>query len=158
VSGEVADSCSRRQDMPVPPRSTFPSRALPAVRTESRVLQGIFSTGAPLAACCRRNVAQRGGGGHSVELSGDLLQRLPDTAGRRWPDAVLRKMETAFGASFSDVRIFVGPEAARIGALAFTIGSRIHFAPGQYHPETPHGQRLLGHELTHVLQQRAGRV
>jgi hypothetical protein len=67
-------------------------------------------------------------------------------------------MESALGANFSDVRIHVGPEASAIGAIAFTWGSDIHFAPGQYNPHTPDGQSLLGHELTHVLQQRAGRV
>ncbi len=67
-------------------------------------------------------------------------------------------MEAALGANFSDVRIHVGPEASAIGAIAFTWGSDIHFAPGQYNPHTPHGQMLLGHELTHVVQQRAGRV
>ena len=66
-------------------------------------------------------------------------------------------MESALGANFSDVRIHVGPEASAIGAIAFTWGSDIHFAPGQYNPHTPHGQSLLGHELTHVVQQRAGR-
>jgi GNAT superfamily N-acetyltransferase len=74
------------------------------------------------------------------------------------PRDVQQKMERALGASFSDVRIHVGPEAASIGAIAFTWGSDIHFAPGQYSPHTPHGQFLLGHELTHVVQQRAGRV
>jgi hypothetical protein len=34
----------------------------------------------------------------------------------------------------------------------------MHFAPGYYSPHTPQGQRLLAHELAHVLQQRAGRV
>jgi GNAT superfamily N-acetyltransferase len=67
-------------------------------------------------------------------------------------------MEAAFGTSFADVRVHVGPEAASIGALAFTHGSDLYFAPGQYNPQTQHGQRLLGHELAHVLQQRAGRV
>lgn len=67
-------------------------------------------------------------------------------------------MEAVLGANFSDVRIHVGPEASAIGAIAFTWGSDIHFAPGQYNPHTPHGQFLLGHELTHVVQQRAGRV
>jgi ribosomal protein S18 acetylase RimI-like enzyme len=74
------------------------------------------------------------------------------------PKDVQRKMEAALGASFSDVRIHVGPEAASIGAIAFTWGTDIHFSPGQYNPHTPHGQFLLGHELTHVVQQRAGRV
>lgn len=74
------------------------------------------------------------------------------------PDHVRRKMEHSFGTDFSDVRIHVGHEARSIGAIAFTWGSDIHFAPGFYHPDTFQGQQLLGHELTHVLQQRSGRV
>jgi GNAT superfamily N-acetyltransferase len=74
------------------------------------------------------------------------------------PRDVQAKMETALGASFADVRVHVGPEASSIGAVAFTWGTDIHFAPGQYSPHTPHGQFLLAHELTHVVQQRAGRV
>jgi ribosomal protein S18 acetylase RimI-like enzyme len=82
----------------------------------------------------------------------------PKSGGWPLPRDVQAKMEAALGASFSDVRIHVGPEASAIGAIAFTWGSNIHFAPGQYNPHTPQGQSLLGHELTHVVQQRAGRV
>lgn len=82
----------------------------------------------------------------------------PKSGGWPLPRDVKSKMESALGANFSDVRIHVGPEAAAIGAIAFTWGSDIHFAPGQYNPHTPHGQSLLGHELAHVVQQRAGRV
>jgi len=67
-------------------------------------------------------------------------------------------MEALFGADFSDVRIHVGPAAADIGALAFTRGSDIFFAPGQFDPGGARGRDLLAHELTHVLQQRAGRA
>jgi hypothetical protein len=74
------------------------------------------------------------------------------------PDAVRGKMEAALGADFSAVRVHVGPQAERIGAIAFTIGSDIYFAPGRFQPATAHGQQLLGHELAHVVQQRAGRV
>jgi hypothetical protein len=74
------------------------------------------------------------------------------------PDQVRAKMETAFGADFSDVRVHVGQEASALGAIAYTWGSNIHFAPGQYNPNTIQGQKLLGHELWHVVQQRAGRV
>ncbi len=69
-----------------------------------------------------------------------------------------RRAEALFGTDFSGVRIHVGPQPASIGALAFTTGNDIYFAPGQYSPTTPHGLRLLGHELTHVVQQRAGRA
>jgi GNAT superfamily N-acetyltransferase len=78
--------------------------------------------------------------------------------GQPLPPAVQRKMESFFGADFSDVQVHVGPEAHAIGALAFTQGSHIYFAPGQYNPASPFGQQILGHELTHVMQQRAGRV
>lgn len=74
------------------------------------------------------------------------------------PDNVRAKMETAFGADFSDVRVHIGQEAASLGAIAYTWGSNIHFAPGQYNPNTIQGQKLLGHELWHVVQQRSGRV
>jgi hypothetical protein len=68
-------------------------------------------------------------------------------------------MEGAFGASFSDVRIFPGStRALSLGARAFASGSEIHVAPGQWAPATHAGRSLLGHELAHVLQQRAGRV
>ena len=82
----------------------------------------------------------------------------PKSGGWPLPRDVQAKMEAAFKTSFSDVRVHVGPEAGSIGAVAFTWGTDIHFAPGQYNPHTPHGQFLLGHELAHVVQQRAGRV
>ena len=44
------------------------------------------------------------------------------------------------------------------GALAFTSGEQLHFAPGLYDPASREGVALLGHELTHVVQQREGRV
>ncbi|HYK05861.1 MAG TPA: DUF4157 domain-containing protein [Thermoanaerobaculia bacterium] len=65
--------------------------------------------------------------------------------------------EPRFGVDFSRVRIHAdGPadDAARsVGALAFTRGSNIVFRDGQYRPHTSAGDRLLAHELTHVVQQ-----
>ena len=68
-------------------------------------------------------------------------------------------MEGTLGADFSDVRIHAESDhATEVGALAYTQGSDIHFAPGQYQPDTASGRELIGHELTHVVQQREGRV
>ena len=79
--------------------------------------------------------------------------------GRGLPDEVLAKMENAFDADFSSVKIHADTPAAReVGALAYTQGDEIHFAPGQFNPHTSKGQELLGHELAHVIQQRQGRV
>ncbi|XXT22746.1 DUF4157 domain-containing protein [Sorangium sp. So ce429] len=81
------------------------------------------------------------------------------TAGRPMPEAVQQKMEGAFSADFSDVRVHAGSaRATALGALAYTQGSDIHVAPGRWAPETGRGQELLGHELAHVVQQREGRV
>jgi len=82
----------------------------------------------------------------------------PDTPGNQMPQAVRSKMEAAFNADFSNVKIHEGDKAASMGALAYAQGEDIHFAPGMYNPNSTSGQELLGHELAHVIQQREGRV
>lgn len=75
------------------------------------------------------------------------------------PNEVKQRMEDSFGTDFSSVRVH--PESSKapeVGALAYTQGTDIHFAPGQFKPDTSAGQQLLGHELTHVIQQSEGRV
>jgi len=74
------------------------------------------------------------------------------------PGALRRRLEWALGADLSTVRVHVGAWPRRIGALAFAWGDDLFFAPGWYRPDIPAGQRLLVHELAHVLQQRASRV
>lgn len=104
-----------------------------------------------------QSTLQMHGGGQAFALKPGQLN-LAGSVGRAMPDGVRRKMEAFFKADFSGVRIYQGSAAQSIGAHAFTMGSDIHFAPGQYSPDTPRGQQLLGHELAHVLQQRQGRV
>lgn len=79
-------------------------------------------------------------------------------AGRALPGAVRNKMEAAFGADFSSVRVHEDAQPAALGAHAFARGEHLHFAPGRFDPDGHAGQELIGHELTHVVQQRAGRV
>lgn len=66
--------------------------------------------------------------------------------------------EPRFGYDFSNVKVHTDPTAAKsaqsINALAYTKGNNIVFNNGQYAPETEHGKKLIGHELTHVVQQR----
>ncbi len=75
------------------------------------------------------------------------------------PDKLQAKMESAFGTGFSDVKVHKNSgKATQVGAVAYTQGTDVHFAPGQYDPGTSAGQKLLGHELAHVVQQREGLV
>jgi hypothetical protein len=71
--------------------------------------------------------------------------------------AAAQRIGDAYGASFADVRVHTGPEAARFadaqGATAVTIGKDIAFGAGAYEPGTSHGDALLAHELAHVQQQ-----
>ena len=103
----------------------------------------------------RSRAIQRKGGNGVEAFRVPLRQK---SGGLPLPDDVRAKMETAFGADFSDVRVHIGREASSLGAIAYTWGSNIHFAPGQYNPHTLQGQKLLGHELWHVVQQKSGRV
>jgi hypothetical protein len=73
-------------------------------------------------------------------------------------DAATRAfMEPRFGHDFSGVKVHIDARAAEsaraVNALAYTVGRHVVFDKDQYQPETRGGQRLLAHELTHVVQQ-----
>lgn len=63
-------------------------------------------------------------------------------------------------ADFSRVRVHTDAKAAEsaraVNALAYTVGRDVVFGAGRYAPATREGQRLLAHELTHVVQQDQG--
>src|SRR5438477_2632150 len=99
--------------------------------------------------------------GDRVSQPGEPLEREADLVA----DHVARTggigtFATSFGRDLADVRIHTGSDSAaaarHLDAQAFTIGNDIHFGANRYQPETPAGQHLLAHELTHSLQQRAG--
>lgn len=76
-------------------------------------------------------------------------------------DAATRTFfEPRFGHDFGNVRVHADGKAAdsarAVGAFAYTAHSDIVFGAGQYAPGTAAGQRLLAHELAHVVQQQGG--
>jgi hypothetical protein len=139
---------------PFPRSSTSSAAAQPAriaapftTRSPARVLQGRFQAGSLQAHGATCTTAIRSG----------LLDRARE-GGAPLPEGVRAHMEAFFDADFSAVRVHLGPEPRQIGAVAFTVGTDVFFSPEQYAPHTPDGLALLGHELTHVVQQRDGRV
>jgi Domain of unknown function (DUF4157) len=160
---------------PVAPSRTAPAQAKPAPLLPSPLRPGAVQSirpgvPQPIQPKTARNAAPppilpkssqpatlQPSAGHALALPPGFVFT-PSNFGQKLPEAVQQKMEAFFSTSFADVRIHVGPAAASIGALAFTHGTDLYFAPGQYNPQTTEGQQLLGHELTHVVQQRAGRV
>ncbi|HEY6179857.1 MAG TPA: DUF4157 domain-containing protein, partial [Kofleriaceae bacterium] len=81
--------------------------------------------------------------------------------GAALPAAVRRKMEDELGVALDRVRIHTDAVAAQatraVRAEAFTVGEDIFFADGAFAPESRAGQKLLAHELTHVIQNWQGR-
>ena len=73
-------------------------------------------------------------------------------------DAAMKaKMENAFG-DLSAVKFYESRAVADAGAEAIAQGNEIAFAPGMADFSTRSGQERLGHELSHVMSQRAGQV
>ena len=88
------------------------------------------------------------------------LQRATFDGGAALPGPTQAQMGGAFSADFSAVRVHTGPAADKVAstlqAHALTTGSDIMFRAGAYRPGTPSGDRLLAHELAHVVQQSRG--
>jgi hypothetical protein len=69
------------------------------------------------------------------------------------------RFEARFGHDFGGVRVHhdaaAAADASARDAAAYTVGEDIHFAARRFRPGTPAGDRLLAHELAHVVQQSA---
>lgn len=83
-------------------------------------------------------------------------------SGDRFDDVTRSRMEGAFGADFSGVRVHtsatIDTAAEGLQADAFTVGREVYVRRSLYRPGTAAGDSLLAHELTHTLQQGAARV
>jgi hypothetical protein len=68
------------------------------------------------------------------------------------------RLAQGMGESFDDVRVHTDATAAAlaraVSARAFTVGSDIFFAEGEYDPGSRAGTELISHEMAHVVQQR----
>lgn len=154
VAQPLADGPNR----PSPPPLAWPRTAMPRTGQPEAQPRSVHPRAVqPRRAEGQGPVRQRVGNGEAFQLPANLSS-FGGGGGQPLPPPVRQKMESFFNASFADVRVHVGAQASAIGALAFTHGSNLYFAPGQYNPGTPQGQQLLGHELAHVLQQRSGKT
>jgi hypothetical protein len=84
------------------------------------------------------------------------------TGGQPLAPDVRGEMEARLGHDFGDVRVHTGNDAHEsaksVSAHAYTVGSNVVFQRDMYDPASMAGKTMLAHELTHVVQQRAGAV
>ena len=97
-------------------------------------------------------------GGASAATGDPLAVRRRLGRGQPLSGPVAARMGEALGDGFSDVQVHTDVGAGRMAggfdARAFTVGSHIAFAPGEFRPGTMEGDALIAHELAHVAQQR----
>jgi hypothetical protein len=88
-----------------------------------------------------------------------IVQDVLRSPGQPLDSATRAFMEPRFGHDFSGVRVHTdskaGESARAVKSLAYTLEKDLVFETGQYVPSMAAGQRLLAHELTHVVQQEA---
>jgi hypothetical protein len=100
--------------------------------------------------------------GDGFDASPELEDRLAANkgSGGPLPDSFRGNMEHQLGVDFSGVRVHTGGESVQMNrdlqAAAFTRGQDIYLGEGRYNPASTDGQKLLAHELTHVVQQNTG--
>jgi outer membrane protein OmpA-like peptidoglycan-associated protein len=104
------------------------------------------------------------GRGHRKSPAAGTPSGLPlflrKSGGKPLDASVRSSAEAAYGRDLRDVRVHTGSEAAEsaraLDARAYTTGGDIVFGEGEYATGTAEGQRLLAHELAHVVQQSRG--
>ncbi len=98
----------------------------------------------------------------SAEEEGDadgLAQAVDDRRGygQPLPDRTRSQMESGLQQDLSGVRVHSDSAADQLSrqfnAKAFTTGQDIFFRQGTYDPGSSSGDKLLAHEMTHVVQQ-----
>ncbi len=135
-----------------PPRLTLGARKDEAERDAERAARSAVSEGSPVM-----SMSSRGASASSTAPEAPpSVHAALKTPAQPLEGTTRSFMERRFGHRFSDVRVHDGPQAASsahdIRASAYTVGKDIVFAGGRYAPSTAPGQRLLAHELAHVVQ------
>lgn len=106
----------------------------------------------------REGVLQRKSSGGPIGNISPIVQDGLCTNGRPLETGLRRHMEPLFQYDLSGIKVHTGEVADRaarsVHAKAYTVGSDMVFAAGQYSPGTPAGRKLIAHELSHTIQQR----
>ena len=126
-------------------------------------LQRACACGGTCDDCQRKvDVVQRATPGSAAREANapPIVHQVLRSPGRPLDTATRTFMESRLGADFSDVRVHTDSLAAEsagsINALAYTVGRDVVFGPGQFTSGNQVRQRLLAHELAHVIQQDRG--
>ncbi len=106
--------------------------------------------------------AFRAPGGAAAVDEGAATAAIRRSPGAPLPAAIEARFSAALGHDLSHVRLHADAAAAQaaeaLNARAFALGADLFFGANQLAPGTVAGDRLLAHELTHVIQHDEGRL
>jgi hypothetical protein len=111
-------------------------------------------------AAVQRLLAQRQESGGPAEIDEETAAAIQRQRGQgqSLDKGMAQKAGDSLGHDFEDVTVHTDAQADKLsrqlGAKAFTTGKDIYFREGEYQPHSQDGQKLLSHELTHVVQQQ----
>lgn len=153
----------RKAEFSNPVNDAQKARALTALQQQygNRYAQRVLSDGAQEPPNLNASAfVQRQESHGSSEAAHDSSPQLGTSAGRPLDSGTRDSMGSRFGQDFGGVRVHDDSEAhsaaKSLNAEAFTTGRDIYFKQGAYNPFTQSGQKLLAHELAHVVQQDQG--
>jgi hypothetical protein len=169
----VEEAIERRRERPTNPSLKTPEsqlsaseqaaiapgmRASPALRPST--VQGLQQTAgnAAVTAMIQRRLAPT-----EEEVDASSVRDIVGRGGGQPLDPAVRdQMEAQLGQDFSTVRVHADSPAARsaaeLSARAYTVGDEVVLGGDSPALDSAEGQRMLAHELTHVIQQRQGPV
>ncbi len=128
---------------------------------------GQHTSGGECEECSKKKLAEESAGAGSLNrrastpstpgIAPPIVHDVLRSPGQPLDTATRQFFEPRFGQDFSHVRVHTDARAAEsaraVNALAYTVGTNVVFGSGQYSTNDSTRQRLLAHELTHVVQQ-----
>ena len=123
---------------------------------------GKHAEGGECASCKKKRVALQRTAiqQEAPDLAPPIVHEVLRSPGQPLDPAARSILEPRFEQDFSRVRVHTDARAAEsaqaVQALAYTVGSHVVFGSAQYTPRTPEGQKLITHEMAHVVQQGMG--
>ena len=160
--GGGCPKCQEEQRSPIQAKLSVSQPGDVFEQEADRVADQVMSMPANLAVTRRPPQIQRYMGNSTCQANTEAATSVNNvlaSPGRALEAPVREEMEHRFGRDFSGVRVHsdsIAQQSARdVNAHAYTAGQNIVFGAGHFAPATPEGQRLIAHELTHVVQQGA---
>jgi hypothetical protein len=107
--------------------------------------------------CKKKKLQRKESRGAAPATAPPMVHEVLQSSGQSLDSEARKFFEPRFGHDFGRVRVHIDQKAAEsaraVNARAYTVGSNVVFAAGEYAPGVNAGRELIAHELVHTIQQ-----